>query len=292
MKRLPTWVATTALLVVVLTASREAVGQKWLISGGNGTLWDYTQGSGAAMNPRAITPGFAGSFVSGIDFAADGTLFLSTSFPDNRLYKVNPATGASTLVGSTGLPSVIEGDLGFDPTTGVLYGLYNGNNPIGNQFYTLNTSTGAATVIGTVAGDDPSGLAFDNSGQLWVINSNVNSTHIPTLLKVDKSNGNVLSTQSTGVNMGASHPLLGADFNPTTNQLYFAMDNGNFYREDTVTGLATLVDSHGVVNASGLAFVTPEPATPIVLLSGGVAVLWFSMRKRRGLIARASVRSI
>jgi hypothetical protein len=281
MKRLPICVGITTLLVAVLTAPGEAVAQKWLISGANGTLWDYTQGSGAAVNSRAITPGFGTSTVTGIDFAADGTLFLMTSFADNRLYKVNPATGASTLVGSTGLPSVIEGDIGFDPTSGVLYGLYNGNNPVGNQFFTLNTSTGAATVIGTVAGDDPSGLAFDNSGQLWVINSNVNTTHIPTLLKVNKSNGNVLSTQSTGINLGTGHPLLGADFNPTNNQLYFAMDNGSFYSEDTVTGLATLVDSHGVTNATGLAFVTPEPATPVVLLSGGAVVLWSIVRKRR-----------
>jgi hypothetical protein len=121
---------------------------------------------------------------------------------------------------------------------------------------------------------------------MWVINSNVNTTHIPTLLKVDKTNGNVLSTQSTGINVGAGLALLGADFNPTTNQLYFAMQNGNFYREDTATGLATLVDSHGVNNATGLAFVTPEPATPVVLLSGAAAVLWYSIRKRRGFIAR------
>jgi hypothetical protein len=279
MKRLPICVGITTLLVAVLTAPGEAVAQKWLISGASGTLWDYTQGSGAAVNSRAITPGFGNSVVTGIDFAPDGTLFLLTSFSDNRLYKVNPATGASSLVGPTGLSTIIEGDIGFDPTSGVLYGLY--NNSGGNQLFTLNTSTGAATALGAVASDDPSGLAFDNSGQLWVIDSHVNTTHIPTLLKVNKSNGSVLSSQSTGINLGTGHPLLGADFNPTTNQLYFAMDNGNFYSEDTVTGLATLVDSHGVTNATGLAFVTPEPTTPIVLLSGGAVVLWSIVRKRR-----------
>jgi hypothetical protein len=191
-------------------------------------------------------------------------------------------TGASTLVGSTGLAPTIEGDLGFDPTSGVLYGLYDSLG--GSQMFTLNTTTGAATVIGSVAGDDPSGLAFDNSGQLWVINSNVNTTHIPTLLKVDKANGNVLSTQSSGVNVGSNQAVLGADFDPTTNLLYFAMSNGSFYREDTSTGLATLVDTHGVLFASGLAFVAPsvvpEPGSLTLLLLGGAALFWLYVRRR------------
>jgi hypothetical protein len=102
----------------------------------------------------------------------------------------------------------------------------------------------------------------------------------------------VLSSQSTGLPATSGLPLLGADFNPTNNQLYFALQNGNFYREDTSTGLATLVDSHGVLNASGLAFATPEPAMPVVLLSGAAAILWYSVRKRRGVLALAKARNM
>lgn len=272
MRQLHTWLAMTVLLPAICPV--PAVAEQWLISGAHATLWDFTKGAGAAINPRTITPGL-GSQVTGIDFAADGTLFVATTVSGNSLYTVDPVTGAQTLVGPTGLTATIEGDIGFDATTGVLYGLYSLGSP-SKALFTLNTTNGSATIIGPFAGDDPSGLAFDNTGQLWVIDSNVNTSHIPSLVKLDKTNGSVLSTQSIGLVIPSSG--LGADFNPLTNQLYFATQNGNFYSVDTSTGLATLVDSHGIVDVAGLAFVVPEPASSTIMLLGLPAFAWLCKR--------------
>lgn len=273
------FVITCSTGILFLGVCCDAWTAQWLISSSSGVLRDYTQGGGPAANPRSISPAIVNSIVTGIDFAADGNLYALTTFSDNRLYRVQPSTGASTIVGSTGLTQVIEGDLGFDPSTGALYGLYNPGGG-GNQFFTLNTTTGAATVIGGIPSDDPSGLAFDNSGQMWVIESNVNTTGMPQLLKVNKSNGSIISTMSTGLTL-ASQAILGADFDPTTNQLYMAIGNGNFYHVSTATGLATLIGAHGVTDPSGLAFVpVPEPGLVTLLAVGGVALAYGFPRRR------------
>src|SRR6202011_1590185 len=135
MKR--TQLGTLAVLLGLCCApGREAGAQNWLISGSTGQLFDYTQGSGAATNPRLIAapPAIAsGALVAGIDFSPSGTLYALTTAPDNSLYTVNPTTGAATSVPLSGptLPAnITEGDLAFDPTSGLspggplIYGLY------------------------------------------------------------------------------------------------------------------------------------------------------------------------
>jgi hypothetical protein len=272
MRRVFRYALSMSLGISLFGVCSDAWTAQWLISSTTGVIRDYTQGAGPAVNPRSITPPLGSFIATDIEFAADGNLYALTTFSDNRLYRVQPSTGVSTVVGSTGLNTVIEGDLGLDPTTGVLYGLYNAGG--GNQFFTLNTTTGAATVIGSIPSDDPSGLAFDNSGQMWVIDSNVNTSPTPQLLKVNKSNGAIISTLSTGLNPLPREAILGADFDPTTNQLYMAFGNGNFYHVSTATGLATLIDTHGVANSSGLAYVVtvPEPGLVSLLALGGMTL--------------------
>jgi hypothetical protein len=272
--------ASCVAVIGTLLTVAEVRAAQWLISGPANTLTDFTE-SGAAANLRSISPIFG--VVAGIDYSADGVLYALTTKSDDSLYTINPTTGVSTLVGPTGLSEIREGDLGFDPTSGTLYGLYNLGSG-GPEFFTLNTTTGAATIIGTIAAEDLSdlsGLAFDNSGQMWVLDTNVNTTRVPTLLKVDKTDGNILSTQSTGLSAGLFlDATLGADFNPTTNQLYFVW-GGNFYRENITTGLATLIGPHEAGYATGLAFVgVPEPGSLPLFVVGmsGIAALYCRRR--------------
>ena len=77
--------------------------------------------------------------------------------------------------------------MGFDPTTGILYGLCNLPGVDGDRLFTIDTTTGAASIIGPIVGDDPSGLAFDNAGNLWIVDSNVNGTDIVTLRQINKA---------------------------------------------------------------------------------------------------------
>jgi DNA-binding beta-propeller fold protein YncE len=272
----------TAIGLVLLAAS-HAQAQQWLISDQSNNLWDYTQGSGAAVNARAISPIVtAGAITAGIDFSpTNGQLYALTTLYDNSLYTVNPTTGAASLVGPTGQTSVIEGDLAFDPTTGTLYGAYEVPSGTSNEeLFTLNTSTGVATIVGPMSSStiDVSGLAFDSSGQLWAVASGVNSTGIPALLELDKTTGAITSSMSMGLDL--NQPTLGIRFDPSNGQLYMADGDGNFYQINTSNGDTTLIDSTGV-DATGLAFVSnvPEPGSIGVLAAGSMVLL--GGRKRR-----------
>ena len=276
------WVSSRSIFTAVFSsllalqmATSAARAQQWYISDTSFDLWNYTQGSGSAVNPRAISPIVnPSSTIAGIAISpTNGKLYALTTFGDNALYTVNPTTGATTDVGPTGLTSIVEGDISFDPTTGILYGA---TNLSGHQLFTLNTTTGAATDVGSMTGsDDPSGLAFDSSGQLWMVDTHINTGGVPSLSKVNKTNGAIESTVSLGLDLNDA--VLGASFDPLNGQLYMADDAG-FYQINTTTGLTTEVDTTGV-NATGLAFVpVPEPTVAGLLVVSGASML---LRRRR-----------
>lgn len=115
--------------------------------------------------------------VAGLAFDFDGTLFGSAAasffeFPD-ILIKIDPNTGATSVVGSFGIADGAFDALAVDPTTGVLYAL-GGSDPF-DELFTVDKLTGAATSLGAVTesgtGVGPpsviAGLAFDGSGNLF-----------------------------------------------------------------------------------------------------------------------------
>lgn len=292
--RQSTWASVG--LFVLLLASESALAKPWYITSDiTQTLYDFNDETvGPATNPRVVSP-IAGDRIVGIDSMTPGsTLFALTSRTDggavagdNSLYTINPATGQATLVGGTGLSSLIEGDIGFDGTTGTLYGMFQQvsvNGFIRSGLYTFNTSNGAATFVAGIQNSslssDPSGLAFDGSGQLWIMGRNGTNggTGNWRLLQVDKSNGNISQNFDTGISAVGSDTL-GLDFDDEGN-LFAAVDNGNFYSVSTVDGSTSIVEAHGL-NATGLALV-PEPST-IALLATLPALLlaWIVWRRRR-----------
>jgi hypothetical protein len=78
------------------------------------------------------------------------------------LYTIDPSTGTSTFIGSTGL--AIRG-LAANPLTGRLYAIGSKRGPDG--LYEINKSTGAATYIGGTF--DGSSMSFGLDGTLYVI---------------------------------------------------------------------------------------------------------------------------
>lgn len=88
---------------------------------------------------------------------------------NGNLFTVNPASGASTLVGPIlvgALPVSLTG-LAVHPTTGILYGSVNNSSPnLANNLITINRTTGAATVVGPMGTTVPD-IAFNAAGTLF-----------------------------------------------------------------------------------------------------------------------------
>jgi len=157
------------------------------------TLWDINPATGVASNPRTVSGG-ANRAPHCIDFSPAGVLYgLSlggVGIPaSGQLFTINPTSGATTLVANLSQYVNVEGDIAFDPTTGILYAV-DGVGPL----YTINTSTGVCTTVGTLpldlpGGADYSGLGFDNTGQLYVW-----SQFGSVLRAVNKANATIQST--------------------------------------------------------------------------------------------------
>jgi hypothetical protein len=135
----------------IVSASQGSTGQ---LFGCNVTV---NNGCSAIDGPGALTPSMDGLAINGA-----GVLYGMSQSPvgdaSPSLYTINKATGAVSIIGSTGQTGNDLGGLAFDPLNGVLYSAFNG------ELYTINTSTGAATAVGAIGFNDISGLAFLSSG--------------------------------------------------------------------------------------------------------------------------------
>jgi len=93
-----------------------------------------------------------------MEFDASGQLWGTNG---SSLYKINKATGAVTLVGSTGAATNIM-DISFG-AGGTLY-VVDGTA----RLFTVNTATGASTLVGTM-GSSVMALMADSGGAMYAI---------------------------------------------------------------------------------------------------------------------------
>jgi hypothetical protein len=101
----------------------------------------------------------------GLEFDGSGTL-LSTFTPNgvfaipSSLVSVNPATGATTTIGLTGVNQI--GGIAFDSGFSTLYGIQS-NGVAPPNLYTINPATGAVTsTVLTTMPSEASSLEFVN----------------------------------------------------------------------------------------------------------------------------------
>lgn len=266
---------TLAVAVSMLTSS-VALATSLLGNDLDGRLWDVDPATGAVSNFRST----AGSLM-GIAVSSNGTIFGLTTFlgsPGNALVTIDPVTGAPSTVGSTGLFRLYEGDLDFDPTTGMLYGVQNQPSYPDVELFTIDPATGAGTSIGVVPANlgDLSAMAFASDGTLLVLD-----TYNDELLTLDKSDASILSSVGLSLDLG---PVAGMDFHPVTGDLYVADGEGgtnSLYTLDVSTGNLSLIGATGVGTSglAGLAFVVPE-ASDLALLGSSLTALAMLGRRR------------
>ena len=190
-----------------------------------------------------------------------GTLFGGDGFPGNLL-TVNPATGATAIVGATGLQRLTS--LAVDPTTGIMYAAIHpgGGNP---DLFIVNPINGALTFVGNLglgAGTSAPSLDFRSDGQLFAsVNLGGPQTGGSDLATVNKNTGlaTVLGAFGVAGMEGIAFALDGTLFGGTNNG---AQGTGELYTINTSTGLASFVAN--ILNAAG----APHP--------GGVGSLQFA----------------
>jgi hypothetical protein len=98
----------------------------------------------------------------------DGRMYaFNASFNGSSLYRIDPQTGAATLIGGTGFIAV-EGGLAFGPG-GMAYAVSAlPNGAVENGLFTMDLNTGAGTMLGVLQGgyQDLNGLAYRPDGML------------------------------------------------------------------------------------------------------------------------------
>ena len=152
------------------------------------------------------------------------------------LYRVDPATAATTAVGPTGFQLT---GLAVDPTSGVMYGSTGSNDADApSSIVTVDKATGAGTVVGPVGDPGDSAvadIAFLASGELvgWSENSD-------TFVRIDKETGRAtIIGEGRGSNGdGMSVDGDGRIFAMLTGN---ATDDGDLFEVDPSTGEATVV---------------------------------------------------
>jgi hypothetical protein len=126
-----------------------------------GQEFDINTG-GALGSP--VTDGASFTGLEWVGSSLYGTSILA-SHGASQLQILDPLTGASSLIGATGIADPIAG-LAYDDTSAVMYGITGGANGGSSNLVTVNLTTGVATVIGS-AGFNLGSLEFGPDGNLY-----------------------------------------------------------------------------------------------------------------------------
>jgi len=226
-------------------------------------------------------------------------------FTTQSLYRVDPATGAATLVGNTGLIQV--SGMAFDAPNNRMYAitaaaelhtvdLRTGQTAlvgdanrilgegdlafVGATLYTIdglslstvNSATGAITPVGPLgaAANDVSGLAWDGSRLLGY---SKNGLAQDSIVSINPATGLATLVGLAGIN--TTPGVGGMSIDPVSGAA-FLTDGSILYSLNTFTGSATMIGAHGAAGFSALAI--PAPGAAALLGSAGLLA---GLRRRR-----------
>jgi hypothetical protein len=272
-------------VLAALLGAGAAAGQTFFGAYYNGpliqaTLYTFSPGN----NSVALIGLMHADTVSAMAFAPDHVTLYAIGHTNSAgfaLLRVNIATGAATVVGSTGVFAPCQ-DMDFRPSDGKLFAY------CGGSIFTVDLVTGLATFVGDT-GNFPLGnaLAFSSSNILYSANES-------TLDIINQSDGSITSSIPLTYN-----PAFGGG--PRANAMKFH-PNGTLYASivgsaqsaqksglgivNTSTGVVTFVsplvqgtDALAIGNA-GLGTATPAPSSWL-LVTVGLAGLGLYRRIRR-----------
>ncbi len=182
------------------------------------------------------------------DFGPDGILYVIPAIADTRvpdkLFSVDPATGAQTLIGSvptdpnTAIPmKATWTGMAWDPTSQTMYAC--ATDGFESKLYVIDLNTPAAILVGQLTNALlPIALAVDDTGRLYTYD-----VYTDRLLRVDKSTGagSVVGYIGFDANYGQ-----GMDFDEASGRMLMAAINADTMRSelravDLDTGATALI---------------------------------------------------
>jgi len=210
--------------------------------------------------------GNMGVVMTDIAYDPDGNLWgISTT----DLYRINPATAGTTLVGAHNIP---QGNALVFGTDGLLYAA----GGTSTKLFTLNPATGSGTSIGSTGFFSAGDLAFYH-GSLYL-----SSTH-SELIRIDLNN-NAVGTKIGEFGFYNVYGLATAD-----NDTLYGISATKIFSVDITTGQGTLIQDYkgkALGSSYGSSFITEatrQPAVPVpptILLLGSTLPLLLIFRKR------------
>jgi hypothetical protein len=226
---------------------------------------DLNTGAFTLIGTNTVTSGLA--LAGGVIYGEDSA---------NNLVTINPLTGATTIVGKTGVTFLVFTAL----NNGSLYGMDSSEN-----LYSINATTGAATLVGAT-GLPPIGGGFANSlagsTTLYYTIDQTSPGLGPSLYTINPLTGAATLVGSTAGDIAGS-----AFVNNTLYGFVFPYINGADTPHvdviNTTTGAATfLANTSASVNGSinGGIPTVPEPVHGISFLTGGILGLFLLSRCR------------
>lgn len=265
--------------VLYASSAAGATGELYIINPANGALVQDIGPLNDVTGQNYPITGLAFHPTTGVLYGSTGN---SNSATAGMLVSINPATGLVTPIGafnagptnSSGTPATMA-DIGFDPSTGTLYGVGSIGGP---QLYSINPATGQATVIGNtgLTSTTGGGIAINSAGSFYgtptssrfgTYNSGTGAyTDIGNPTKPAGGGYGALEFNDTGILYGLN---VGSGSPPPTHLVTIDLATG------TVTDLGASINS-----LDAIAFQVPEPASLSILAIGATTLL---TRRRRSI---------
>ena len=201
-----------------------------------GDLWDVDLNTGAVSNQLPTAAQYALGLAT-LPGKPVYTLVSDGSSSGTKFMEIDPVTGATTWI-ATWPQGIGEGDITFDPTTGILYGITSAG-----QFGTIDPLTGVPSLIALIPGlVDPSAMAFDDQGQLWLLDGWTPGN----VREIDPLTGAILSTIAVTGTPIPPHKIGGMRYDSASGLLQAVLSRGSsppakLWEVDPLTGFASIV---------------------------------------------------
>ncbi len=203
----------------------------------------------------------------GMTFACDGDLYV-TSVTNNALYRIDPGSGAASLVHPTNKLNTKISALAAYGEPVRLFGLSNGTAgavpAVPPKLYEIDTTTGLATEIGQLGGSVGSysegGLSFDDAGQLWAITDRSLDSLPSQVMRINSSTGaasDVRNTTEQGFESLAIAPPRGCSTQGSDNSAAFIVQK-RFEDQNNITPVKLNIKCNGGVPLENSLMVLPN----------------------------------